>query len=160
MLGLHQRRLFYLATLKLPEILPLSLPSQLVEQRPDVREYEALLHQGSAGIGVATANMLPQFTLSAGLGDFAGSGISPSALAFSVLTRVTQPIFEGGTLLHRRRAAIAAYDHAGRDLRQALAGERDLVRELSLHFNDMSGRPVGAALPSPAVAGRGTPRPE
>jgi outer membrane protein TolC len=56
--------------------------------------------------------MLPQFTLSARLGDFAGSGISPSALAFSVLTGVTQPIFEGGTLLHRRRAAIAAYDQA------------------------------------------------
>jgi NodT family efflux transporter outer membrane factor (OMF) lipoprotein len=103
---------FDLATLKLPETLPLSLPSQLVEQRPDVREYEALLHQASAGIGVATANMLPQFTLSASLGDYAGSGISPSALAFSVLTGVTQPIFEGGTLLHRRRAAIAAYDQA------------------------------------------------
>jgi NodT family efflux transporter outer membrane factor (OMF) lipoprotein len=103
---------FDLSTLKLPENLPLSLPSQLIEQRPDVREYEALLHQASAGIGVATANMLPQFTLSGSLGTFAGSGLNPGALAFSVLTGVTQPIFEGGTLLHRRRAAIAAYDQA------------------------------------------------
>jgi NodT family efflux transporter outer membrane factor (OMF) lipoprotein len=103
---------FDLATLKLPETLPLSLPSQLVEQRPDVREYEALLHQASAGIGVATANMLPQFTLSGSLGTFAGSGFNPGALAFSVLTGVTQPIFKGGTLLHQRRAAIAAYDQA------------------------------------------------
>jgi NodT family efflux transporter outer membrane factor (OMF) lipoprotein len=103
---------FDLNTLHLPENLPLSLPSQLVEQRPDVREYEALLHQASAEIGVATANMLPQFTISGSLGTFAGSGFNPGALAFSVLTGVTQPIFEGGTLLHRRRGAIAAYDQA------------------------------------------------
>ena len=103
---------FDLSTLELPENLPLSLPSQLVEQRPDVREYEALLHQASAEIGVATANMLPQFTISGGLGTFAGAGMNPGALAFSVLAGVTQPIFEGGTLLHRRRAAIAAYDQA------------------------------------------------
>jgi NodT family efflux transporter outer membrane factor (OMF) lipoprotein len=103
---------FDLSTLQLPENLPLSLPSQLVEQRPDVREYEALLHQASAEIGVATANMLPQFTISGGLGTFAGAGMTPGALAFSVLAGVTQPIFEGGTLLHRRRAAIAAYDQA------------------------------------------------
>jgi NodT family efflux transporter outer membrane factor (OMF) lipoprotein len=103
---------FDLSTLDLPKDLPLSLPSQLVEQRPDVREYEALLHQASAGIGVATANMLPQFTISGALGTFAGAGMNPGALAFSVLTGVAQPIFEGGTLLHRRRAAIAAYDQA------------------------------------------------
>jgi NodT family efflux transporter outer membrane factor (OMF) lipoprotein len=103
---------FDLATLELPENLPLSLPSQLVEQRPDVREYEALLHQASAGIGVATANMLPQFKIDAGLDTFAGAGMTPGAIAFSVLTGVAQPIFEGGTLLHRRRAAIAAYDEA------------------------------------------------
>jgi NodT family efflux transporter outer membrane factor (OMF) lipoprotein len=103
---------FDLSTLDLPANLPLSLPSQLVEQRPDVREYEGLLHQASAEIGVATANMLPQFTISGGLGTFAGAGMNPGALAFSVLAGVAQPIFEGGTLLHRRRAAIAAYDQA------------------------------------------------
>ena len=103
---------FDLSTLDLPENLPLSLPSQLVEQRPDVREYEGLLHQASAEIGVATANMLPQFTISGGLGTFAGAGMNPGALAFSVLAGVAQPIFEGGTLLHRRRAAFAAYDQA------------------------------------------------
>src|SRR5713101_2999192 len=106
------RENFDLANLDLPKNLPLSLPSQLDERRPDVREYEALLHQASAGIGVATANMLPQFTLSGSLATFAGAGMNPGALAFSVLTGVTQPIFEGGTLLHRKRAAIAAYDQA------------------------------------------------
>jgi NodT family efflux transporter outer membrane factor (OMF) lipoprotein len=103
---------FNLSSLDLPQDLPLSLPSQLVEQRPDVRESEALLHQASAEIGVATANMLPQFTISGFLGTFAGAGMNPGALAFSLLTGVAQPIFEGGTLLHRRRAAIAAYDQA------------------------------------------------
>jgi NodT family efflux transporter outer membrane factor (OMF) lipoprotein len=103
---------FDLSTLELPRNLPLSLPSQIIEQRPDVREYEALLHQASARIGVATANMLPQFSLSAALSTFAGAGVNPGAVAFSVLTGVTQPIFEGGTLRHRRRAAIAAYDQA------------------------------------------------
>jgi NodT family efflux transporter outer membrane factor (OMF) lipoprotein len=103
---------FDLSTLDLPKNLPLSLPSQLVEQRPDVREYEALLHQASAGIGVATANMLPQFTIGGALGTFAGAGMNPGALAFSFLAGVAQPIFEGGTLLHRRRAAIAAYEQA------------------------------------------------
>jgi Outer membrane efflux protein len=98
--------------LDLPQNLLLTLPSQLVEQRPDVREYESLLHQASAGIGVATANMLPQFTISGALGTFAGAGMNPGALAFSLLAGVAQPTFEGGTLLHRRRAAIAAYDQA------------------------------------------------
>jgi NodT family efflux transporter outer membrane factor (OMF) lipoprotein len=103
---------FDLANLKLPENLPLSLPSQLVEQRPDVRADEALVHQASAGIGVATANMLPKFTLSGSLGSFAGGALNPGILAFSVLAGVAQPIFEGGTLLHRKRAAVAAYDQA------------------------------------------------
>ncbi len=111
---------FDLSTLKLPEDLPLSLPSQIVEQRPDVRAYQALLHQASAGIGVATANMLPQFTISADLGTYAGGALNPAILAYSVMPGVAQPIFEGGTLLHRRRAAIAAYD-------QALAEYRNTV---------------------------------
>ena len=103
---------FDLATLKLPENLPLSLPSQLVEQRPDVQASQALLHQASAEIGVATANMLPQFTLNADLATFAGAMAPAGILAHSVLPALTQPIFEGGRLLHERRAAIAAYDQA------------------------------------------------
>ena len=103
---------FDLSTLKLPENLPLSLPSQLVEQRPDVQASQALLHQASAEVGVATANMLPQFTLNADLATFAGAMAPAGILAYSVLPALTQPIFEGGRLLHERRAAIAAYDQA------------------------------------------------
>jgi NodT family efflux transporter outer membrane factor (OMF) lipoprotein len=103
---------FDLSDLRLPQNLPLSLPSQLVEQRPDVRQFQALLHVASAEVGVATANMLPQFTISGGLGSYAAEGLNPVVLAWSVAAGVTQPIFEGGTLLHRRRAAIEAYNQA------------------------------------------------
>jgi NodT family efflux transporter outer membrane factor (OMF) lipoprotein len=103
---------FVLSDLQLPQSLPLSLPSQLVEQRPDVRQFQALLHVASAEVGVATANMLPQFTISGGLGSYAAAGVNPAALAWSIAAGVTQPIFEGGTLLHRRRAAIEAYNQA------------------------------------------------
>ena len=62
---------FRLDSLQLPADLPVSLPSKLVEQRPDVREYSALLHQATAQIGVATANMLPQLTLTGSYGGAA-----------------------------------------------------------------------------------------
>jgi NodT family efflux transporter outer membrane factor (OMF) lipoprotein len=106
---------FQLSDLHLPETLPVSLPSDLVAQRPDVRQQEELLHQASAQIGVATANMLPQLSLSASLG---GSSTSSQTLfeaasrTWSLEASVAQPIFHGGQLLHKRRAAIAAYDQA------------------------------------------------
>ena len=106
---------FRLEDLTLPPDLPLSVPSQLVAQRPDVRAYEALLHQASAQIGVATANMLPQITIT---GEFGGTStefsdlLKSSSGVWSVGAGITQPIFHGGTLLHKRRAAVAAYDQA------------------------------------------------
>ena len=103
---------FELSDLALPQNLPLSLPSQIVEQRPDVRQFQALLHVASAEVGVATANMLPQFTISGGLGSYAAEGVDPAVLAWNAAAGITQPIFEGGTLTHRRRAAIEAYNQA------------------------------------------------
>ncbi|MHB9116756.1 MAG: efflux transporter outer membrane subunit [Burkholderiales bacterium] len=106
---------FDLAGLTLPTELPLSLASQLVEQRPDVRAQEALLHKASAGIGVATANILPQFTLSGSLGSAAlasGKLFSGPAAAWSLGAGMLQPIFHGGALNHQRKAALAAYDQA------------------------------------------------
>jgi NodT family efflux transporter outer membrane factor (OMF) lipoprotein len=106
---------FRLEDMTLPPDLPLSVPSQLVAQRPDVRAYEALLHQASAQIGVATANMLPQITIT---GEFGGTStefsdlLKSSSGVWSVGAGITQPIFHGGTLLHKRRAAVAAYDQA------------------------------------------------
>lgn len=106
---------FDLATLHLPEILPVSVPSKLVAQRPDIRAAEAQLHAASAGIGVATADMLPKFSITGNYGsettDF-GKLFSPSAELWSVGTGVLQPIFRGGELLHQKRSAVAAYDKA------------------------------------------------
>jgi NodT family efflux transporter outer membrane factor (OMF) lipoprotein len=106
---------FELASMKLPEDLPLSLPSALVEQRPDIRAAEAQLHEASAQVGVATANMLPQITLTAGGGSIA-TGVSnlfsPGTAVWSVAGNVLQPLFDAGTLLHQKRAAEAAFDQA------------------------------------------------
>ncbi len=106
---------FDLSQLRLPEQLPLSLPSKLVEQRPDVRAAEAQARAASAQVGVALAATLPQFTLDAGIGsvatrmaDLFGSGSG----FWSIAGGVAQPIFEGGALTHRKRAAEAAYAEA------------------------------------------------
>jgi NodT family efflux transporter outer membrane factor (OMF) lipoprotein len=106
---------FTLDSLNMPQDLPVSLPSKLVEQRPDVREFSALLHQATAQIGVATANMLPQITLSASYGQTASRWadiFSPSSNVYSLIGSLTQPIFKGGQLLHQRRAAVAAAQEA------------------------------------------------
>jgi NodT family efflux transporter outer membrane factor (OMF) lipoprotein len=104
-----------LDSLTLPADLPVSLPSKLVEQRPDVRQYAELLHQATAQIGVATANMLPQITLSGSYGGTAtqfSDVFSPSSVVWSLVGGVTQPLFKGGQLAHQRRAAIAAAQEA------------------------------------------------
>jgi NodT family efflux transporter outer membrane factor (OMF) lipoprotein len=102
-----------LASLTLPDDLPVSLPSSLVGQRPDIQAYEALLHAATAQVGVATANLLPQFTLSASYGR-EGSSIAdlftPAGIVWSLAGAVSQPVFQGGTLLAKRRAAQAALD--------------------------------------------------
>jgi NodT family efflux transporter outer membrane factor (OMF) lipoprotein len=103
---------FDLRSIHLPENLPVSLPSSLVEQRPDVRAYQALVHQASAEIGITTANMLPQFTIGISLTDYVGAAVNPAVLAANIFGGIAQPIFEGGTLLHRRRAAITGYNQA------------------------------------------------
>lgn len=97
-----------LASLTLPETLPLSLPSEVVEQRPDVRAAEEQLRAATALIGVAKANRLPQFTINATAGGAAsqfGQMFWDSGKFFSLAANIAQPIFDGGTLLHRQRAA-------------------------------------------------------
>ena len=106
---------FQLDSIQLPGELPVSLPSKLVEQRPDVRAAEAQMHQASAAVGVAQANRFPQFGLSASYGT---SGSDPSALfapgteIWSFGGSVAQSIFNGGALEHQKKAAEAAYDAA------------------------------------------------
>jgi NodT family efflux transporter outer membrane factor (OMF) lipoprotein len=130
---------FEYSTLELPVELPVSLPSRLVEQRPDVRAAEAELHAASAQIGVATANMLPQFTLNANIGSVAtemASLFGAGSGFWSLAANATQPVFQGGTLLHRKRAAEAAYDQAAARYRgtviAALQNVADTLRALQL----------------------------
>jgi NodT family efflux transporter outer membrane factor (OMF) lipoprotein len=106
---------FDLDSLNMPQDLPVSLPSKFVEQRPDVREYSALLHQATAQIGVATANMLPQITLTANYGQTASKFadlFEPGSNVWGLIASLTQPIFKGGQLMHQRRAAVAAAQEA------------------------------------------------
>jgi NodT family efflux transporter outer membrane factor (OMF) lipoprotein len=106
---------FRLESLTLPTELPVSVPSKLVEQRPDVREYSALLHEATAQVGVATANMLPQLAIT---GSYGGESVrfsdllSPASVVWNIAGSVTQPLFKGGQLVHQRRAAVAAAQEA------------------------------------------------
>jgi NodT family efflux transporter outer membrane factor (OMF) lipoprotein len=114
---------FELSSLQLPQELPLSLPSQLVEQRPDVRQAEENLHSASAQIGIARANRLPSFALTANAGSMAvvlGHLFSGGNGFWDVAAGVTQPIFDGGTLKHRERAARAAYTEADEQYRSTV----------------------------------------
>jgi NodT family efflux transporter outer membrane factor (OMF) lipoprotein len=111
---------FKLESLALPVALPVSLPSKFVEQRPDVREFSALLHAATAQIGVATANMLPQITLTGSYGGEAtrfSDVFSPASVIWSLAGSLTQPIFKGGQLTHQRRAAVAAAQEAAANYR-------------------------------------------
>jgi NodT family efflux transporter outer membrane factor (OMF) lipoprotein len=106
---------FKLDALRLPVDLPVSLPSKFVAQRPDVRQYSALLHQATAQVGVATANMLPQITITGSYGQEAATVahlFDPSSNVWSLIGSLTQPIFKGGQLMHQRRAAVAAAQEA------------------------------------------------
>ena len=114
---------FDLASLHLPQELPLSLPSKIVEQRPDVRAAEEQMHYASAQAGVAIANTLPQFAIAAGVGGMAttpdwmfrtGGGF------FNLAASVSQTIFDGGTLHARSRAAEQALIQAGAQYRSTV----------------------------------------
>ncbi|NWA35593.1 efflux transporter outer membrane subunit [Pseudomonas sp. C6002] len=116
---------FNLASLHLPEELPLSLPSAIVVQRPDVRSAQAQLHQASANIGVAVANQLPQFSITGSVGSTVASGtklFSAGSGVWSLAGSITQPIFDAGALEHRKRAAVAAYDESAARYRGTVIG--------------------------------------
>jgi NodT family efflux transporter outer membrane factor (OMF) lipoprotein len=119
------REQFKLADLRLPTNLPVSLPAQLVEQRPDVRAAEEQLHSASALVGVAVANMLPNLTITGNRGytatDIAGLFTGPS-IFWTVAGNATQTVFDGFTLLHTERAAQAAYQQAAWTYRTTVIG--------------------------------------
>ncbi|MDP3562381.1 MAG: efflux transporter outer membrane subunit [Legionellaceae bacterium] len=113
---------FSLDDFTLPDELPVKLPAQLVEQRPDVRAAEAQMHAASAQIGVAFANRFPNLTLSANGGiapiDFAMNSIpfalpllpTGSPFYWMIFANLAGTIFDAGSLKHQQRAAEAAYE--------------------------------------------------
>jgi NodT family efflux transporter outer membrane factor (OMF) lipoprotein len=121
--GGQNQEVFDLSTFTLPEKLPVSLPSTLVQQRPDILQAEQNLHAASAQIGIATANRLPNITLTANAGSTALSIdklFSSGSGFWAVGGALTQPIFDGGTLLHQERAAKAAYLLAAQQYRSTV----------------------------------------
>jgi len=111
---------FSLADFTLPPDLPLSLPSVLVGQRPDVLQAEENMHAASAEIGVARANRLPNITLSANAGSNAlaiGQIFGPGTGFWNIGAALLAPIFDGGTKLHQERAARYAYQQTAEQYR-------------------------------------------
>lgn len=134
---------FELSSLTLPEKLPLGIPARLIEQRPDIRAAEAQIHAASAQIGVAIANQLPNIVITAD----AGSSAIELGTLFSSLTKfwdiglnLTQPVFDAGALLHKKRAAIAAYQQAVEQYRSVvLASFQDVADTLkAIQFDAIS----------------------
>jgi len=113
---------FDLADFQLPQELPVSLPSQIARNRPDILAAEAELHGASAAIGLATADLYPRLDLTASLSR---AGVGPAAgTLWSVAAGLTGPLFHGGTLKANRRGAVDAY-------RASLAGyQQTVVRSL------------------------------
>jgi NodT family efflux transporter outer membrane factor (OMF) lipoprotein len=106
---------FELSSIHLPLNVPISIPSKLVEQRPDIRIAEENMHAASAQIGVAIANMLPNFAITATGGNVATQAsqlFTPGSSFWTLAGGVTQPLFDGGTLLHKTRAARDTYAQA------------------------------------------------
>jgi NodT family efflux transporter outer membrane factor (OMF) lipoprotein len=114
---------FELERFTLPTELPVSVPANLIRQRPDVQAAEATLHQASAQVGVATANMYPQLNLSGSIGSDA---LSASTLftsgtgTWSAGASLLQPLFHGGELRAKRRGALADLDNAAAQYRQTV----------------------------------------
>ncbi len=116
---------FKLDQLRLPTDLPVSLPSQLIEQRPDVRSAEEQLHSASALVGVAEANILPNFTISANGGyiNTALAGlVAPQSLFWTLSGNATQTIFDAGTLFHQYKQSKDTYQAAAWAYRGTVVG--------------------------------------
>jgi len=131
---------FKLDALRLPRDLPVTVPSQLVQQRPDLRAAEENLHAASAQIGVAVANRIPNVTLTASVGSTApmiDQLFSPGTGAWAIAGSVVQPIFHGGTLFQREVAARATFEQATSQYRSTvITSFQNVADSLSALEND------------------------
>ena len=135
--------------LELPQNLPLSLPSALVEQRPDVLQAEANLRAANAQLGVAAANRLPNIELTGNIGSTAlaiGQLFTPGTGFWTVGAGLTGPIFDGNALLHKERASRAAYDQAVQQYRSTvLKAFQDVADTLAALEQDSAALNAAAA---------------
>jgi len=147
---------FELSALQLPEELPVSLPSQLVEQRPDILQAQANMHAASAQIGVAEANRLPNITLTANAGSsaLALDKVFTSGTGFwGIGAAAAAPLFQGGTLLHQERAARAAYVQAAEQYRSTvLTAFQNVADTLTALQQDAEGLKAAATAEADAKA--------
>ncbi len=138
-----------LAALHLPERLPVSLPSRLVEQRPDVRQAQANLHAASAAVGVAVAERFPNLILSANVGStaLAISDLFTGGTGFwGIGASLTAPVFEGGALRDRERAARASFREAAEQYRSTvLTAFQNVADSLAALDQDAAGLRAAAA---------------
>jgi len=147
---------FTLSALSLPPEVPVSLPSALLAQRPDIAAAAAQLHEAAANVGVATANMLPQITLSADIGHDAlttATLFTPQTLLWSLVAGVTQPIFEGGALNAKRKAALAAFRAAGAEYQSTVLAAFQNVAD-ALQVLQFDAETLDAAQTAAAAAGK------
>ena len=124
---------FDLARLTLPQTVPVSLPSALVRQRPDVLAAEAQLHAASAQIGVATAQLYPDITLSGSIGAAAldpGHLFNPASLVWSIAAGLAQPVFDGGLREAQKREALDTFKAAAADYQQVVVQSLGQVADL------------------------------
>lgn len=123
-------------SLKVPDRIPVSVPSTLLANRPDILAAEATFRAAAADIGAATAQLLPQLSLSASLGrggfNWSDALAAGTGSIWSIGAGLTQPIFHGGALLAQRRAALRSYEAAGDQYRQTvLAAFRNVADTLA-----------------------------
>ncbi len=112
-----------LSALQLPSRLPVALPSKLVHRRPDILAAEAQLRGASADVGIATAQLYPNITLSGTIGAAAidpGALFNPTGLVWSIAAGIAQPMFDGGMRRAERRAALAAFKASAADYKQVV----------------------------------------
>jgi NodT family efflux transporter outer membrane factor (OMF) lipoprotein len=145
---------FELDSLQLPRELPVSLPAKIIEQRPDVLEAQAQLHAANAQVGVAVAALLPQFSITAADGGAATqfAWLFRSGGPFwNVIGGVSQPIFDGGTLWHRKRAADEALKQAAYQYQVTVIAAYQNVAD-SLHAALIDADALGAAVEAEKAA--------
>jgi len=147
---------FQIGSFRLPRSLPLTLPADLVRQRPDVRVAEANLHQASAQVGVAIANRLPKITLTGNAGSSAlamSKLFTPGTGFWFVGSDVAQTVFDAGTLYHKQRAAEEALNQAAAQYRSTVFTAFQNVAD-TLRALQVDSRAINAAIAAERAASR------